>query len=117
VVIAAEQYASRLVVPQSQRTPAIRWSSHKDLAAKALAKLTTSHLPASLRQLEAAVKRAHEERDGATQRARRPATRRARRAEVGAEDSAAGAADQEATDAEVDVDEVGEVEESDETEQ
>ena len=109
VVIAAEQYASRLVVPQSQRTPAIRWSSHKDLAAKALAKLTTSHLPASLRQLEAAVKRAHEERDGATQRARRAATRRARRAEVGAEDSAAGAADQEATDAEV--------EESDETEQ
>ena len=119
VVIAAEQYASRLVVPQSQRTPAIRWSSHKDLAAKALAKLTTSHLPASLRQLEAAVKRAHEERDGATQRARRAATRRARRAEVGAEDSAAGAADQEATDAEVDVDvdDVDEVEESDETEQ
>ena len=71
VVIAAEQYASRLVVPQSQRTPAIRWSSHKDLAAKALAKLAAPHLPASLRQLEAAVKRAHEERDRATQRARR----------------------------------------------
>ena len=70
VVIAAEQYASRLVVPQSQRTPAIRWSSHKDLAAKALAKLATPHLPASLRQLEAAVKRAHEERDRATERAR-----------------------------------------------
>ena len=36
VVIAAEQYASRLVVPQSQRTLPMRWSSHKDLADKAL---------------------------------------------------------------------------------
>ena len=86
VVIAAEQYASRLVVPQSQRTPAIRWSSHKDLAAKALAKLAAPHLPASLRQLEAAVKRAHEERDRATQRAR-AAAQRATRAEAAADDT------------------------------
>ena len=89
VVIAAEQYASRLVVPQSQRTPAIRWSSHKDLAAKALAKLAAPHLPGSLRQLEAAVKRAHEERDRATQRARRSA-QRATRAEAAADDTRRG---------------------------
>src|SRR5437764_10938888 len=67
VVICAEQYASRLVVPQSQRSHPTRWSSHKDLAAKALTKLTTRHLPASLRQLEAAVKRAHDEHDCASQ--------------------------------------------------
>src|SRR3954470_2255579 len=39
LVIAAEQYATRLVVPSSQRMPATRWSSHKDIAAKALKKL------------------------------------------------------------------------------
>jgi len=59
VVLAAEQYASRLVVPQSQRTPPSGWASHKDHAAKALKKLAGPHLPASLRQLETAVKRAH----------------------------------------------------------
>jgi hypothetical protein len=59
VVIAAEQYATRLVVPASQRMPASRWSSHKDLAAKALRKLAGPHLPASLTKLEQAVKRAH----------------------------------------------------------
>jgi hypothetical protein len=58
-VIAAEQYATRLVVPASQRMPATRWSSHKDLAAKALRKLAGPHLPASLTNLEQAVKRAH----------------------------------------------------------
>jgi len=59
VVIAAEQYATRLVVPASQRMPATRWSSHKDLAAKALRKLAGPHVPASLIKLEQAVKRAH----------------------------------------------------------
>src|SRR5919109_3340695 len=59
VVIAAEQYATRLVVPASQRMPATRWSSHKDIAAKALRKLAGQHLPASLTKLEQAVKRAH----------------------------------------------------------
>jgi hypothetical protein len=58
-VIAAEQYAARLFVPASQRMPATRWSSHKDLAAKALRKLAGPHLPASLTKLEQAVKRAH----------------------------------------------------------
>ncbi|GEM_PF-2322749 len=59
VVIAAEQYASRLVVPAAQRTPATRWSSRKDTAAKALAKLCGPHLPASLKRLEKAVEHAH----------------------------------------------------------
>jgi hypothetical protein len=59
VVIAAERYATRLVVPTSQRMPATRWSSHKDLAAKALRKLAGPHVPASLTKLEQAVKRAH----------------------------------------------------------
>jgi ParB/RepB/Spo0J family partition protein len=59
VVIAAEQHATRLVVPSSQRMPATRWSSHKDIAAKALKKLASPHLPASLSKLEQAVKRAH----------------------------------------------------------
>ena len=59
VVIAAEQYASRLVVPASQRSHPTRWSSHKDHAAKALRKLAGPHLPASLAELERAVKHAH----------------------------------------------------------
>jgi ParB/RepB/Spo0J family partition protein len=59
MVIAAEQYASRLVVPSSQRVPAMRWSSHKDTAAKALKKLAGPHIPATLSGLERAVKRAH----------------------------------------------------------
>jgi hypothetical protein len=59
VVIAAEQHASRLVVPASQRMSATRWSSHKDLATKALRRLVGPHVPASLTKLEQAVKRAH----------------------------------------------------------
>jgi hypothetical protein len=59
VVIAAEQYASRLVVPTSQRSLPTRWSSHKGQAAKALKKLAGPHLPASLKQLERAIDRAH----------------------------------------------------------
>lgn len=59
VVIAAEHYASRLVVASSQRTAPTRWSSHKDHAAKALKKLAGPHIPASLTRLEQAVKRAH----------------------------------------------------------
>ena len=116
VVIAAEQYASRLVVPQSQRTHPTRWSSHKDLAAKALSKLAGPHLPASLRQLEAAVKRAHEEHDRACTRARAAAQRASRRAE--AADSGA-AATPEAPDVEGEVDDEVDVEleEGDEAEQ
>ena len=56
VVIAAEQYASRLVVPATQRSHPTRWSSHKNHAAKALRKLAGPYLPASLTELERAVK-------------------------------------------------------------
>jgi hypothetical protein len=72
VILAAEQYASRLVVPSSQQHPPMRWSSHKDRARKALAKLAGPCLPASLKQLERAVTRAKAEHEQAT----RPATRR-----------------------------------------
>ena len=70
VVIAAEQYATRLVVPTSQRMPATRWSSHKDIAAKALRKLAGPHVPATLTRLEQAVKRAHAAYDKAETAAR-----------------------------------------------
>ena len=70
VVIAAEQYATRLVVPSSQRTPATRWGSHKDTAAKALKKLAGPHVPASLTRIEQAVKRAHTAFDRAETAAR-----------------------------------------------
>ena len=70
VVIAAEQYATRLVVPASQRMPATRWSSHKDIAAKALRKLAGPHAPTSLTKLEQAVKRAHAAYDKADRAAR-----------------------------------------------
>jgi hypothetical protein len=63
VVIAAQQYASRLVLPSSQQHPAIRWGSHQDKAAKALAKLAGPHLPASLKQLEKAVTKAKAHHD------------------------------------------------------
>jgi ParB/RepB/Spo0J family partition protein len=79
VVIAAEQYASRLVVPQSQRTHQVAWNSHKDIAAKALKKLVGPHLPASLRQLEAAVRRAHEKLEKTEQTARSRAAARGSR--------------------------------------
>ena len=39
--------------------PATRWSSHKDIAARALKKLAGPHLPAPLTKLEQAVNRAH----------------------------------------------------------
>jgi hypothetical protein len=70
VVIAAEQHATRLVVPSGQRMPATRWSSHKDIAAKALKKLAGPHVPATLTRLEQAVKRAHSAYDSAETAAR-----------------------------------------------
>lgn len=59
VVVAAEQYAARMVLPASQRTYRMTWGSHKDLAAKALKKLAGPHVPASLKALERAVGRVH----------------------------------------------------------
>ena len=71
VVIAAEQHASRLVLPASQRAHRSPWSSRKDTAAKALRKLAGPHLPASLTALERAVKRAHAAYDEAEHAQRR----------------------------------------------
>ena len=75
VVIAAEQHATRMVVPSSQRMPATRYSSHKDLAAKALKKLAGPHVPASLTRLEQAVQRAHRAYDKAAAREEQAAER------------------------------------------
>jgi ParB/RepB/Spo0J family partition protein len=66
VVIAAEQYASRLVLPSSQQHSPMRWPSHKDQARKALARLAGPHMPATLKQVEKAVAKAHSEHQKAT---------------------------------------------------
>jgi hypothetical protein len=71
MVIAAEQHATRLVVASSQRVPATRWSSHKDIAARALKKLAGPHVPISLTKLEQSVKRAHAAYDKAEIAARK----------------------------------------------
>ena len=64
--------------PASQRAHSTSWSSHKDLAAKALRKLAGPHLPATLKALEQAIKRAHTAHAQAeqAQRARPRATTR-----------------------------------------
>ncbi len=74
VVIAAEQHATRLVVPTSQRHPAMRWSSRKGRAQKALKGLAGPHLPKSLAAVERAVARAHREYDQAEAEIRTAAT-------------------------------------------
>jgi hypothetical protein len=105
VVLAAEQYALRLVLPTSQGMPATRWASHKDVAAKALRKLAGPHVPASLTKLEQAVKRAHNAHAKA-ERAHHEAQRAARRR---AEEPAGDTPDENATEqtvAEEDLDEL-----------
>ena len=71
VVIAAEQYACRLVVPSSQQGLPIRYGSHADRAQKALAKLASPHLPASLKQLQKAIDRVEAEHQAACAAARK----------------------------------------------
>ena len=70
--------------------PATRWSSHKDLAAKALRKLAGPHVPASLTKLEQAVKRAHSTYEKAA-----TAQREAQRHEAGAAEAHDAAVDNE----------------------
>jgi hypothetical protein len=65
VVIAAEQYACRLVVPSFQQGSPIRYGSHADRAEKALAKLASPHLPASVKQLQKAIDRVDAEHEAA----------------------------------------------------
>jgi hypothetical protein len=59
-------------VPAGQRMPATRWSSHKDLAAKALRKLAGPHVPASVTKLGQAVERAHSAHEKAETAEREP---------------------------------------------
>jgi ParB/RepB/Spo0J family partition protein len=61
VVIAAEQYASRLVVPGSQQINPLSWPSHKDTALKALSKLAGPHMASTLKALEKAIVKADRE--------------------------------------------------------
>ena len=65
VVIAAEQYASRLVVPASQQTRPMSWPSHKDKALKALTKLAGPHIAPTLKALQKAIAKAEREHKGA----------------------------------------------------
>ena len=107
MVIAAEQYASRLVVPNSQQHSAMRWSSHKDHARKALAKLAGPHLPATLKQVEKAIAKAHAEHETAT---KRPDTSRTPAGVVGeaeAEPAGTGALESDRVDVDEHRDEVG----------
>jgi ParB/RepB/Spo0J family partition protein len=61
VVIAAEHYASRLVVPASQQHHPLDWSSHKESAIKALEKLAGPHVATTLKALEKAIAKAETE--------------------------------------------------------
>ncbi len=61
VVIAAEQYASRLVVPSKQQTKPLSWPSHKDTASKALTNLAGPHIAPTLKALERAIAKAERE--------------------------------------------------------
>ena len=102
VVLAAEQYASRLVVPSSQQHPPMRWPSHKDHAPKALAKLAGPHLPATLKQLEKAVAKAHAEHDTRT----RPDTTAPQRAAAAAAVEGSGSVESERAEPEIDDEEL-----------
>lgn len=62
-MIAAEQSASRLVVPSGQQQRPLSWFSHSDHAGMALAKLAGPCLPVSLKQLENAITRAKADHD------------------------------------------------------
>jgi ParB/RepB/Spo0J family partition protein len=61
VVITAEQYASRLVVPASQQAKPLNWPSHKDIALKALTKLAGPHIAPTLKALGKAIAKAERE--------------------------------------------------------
>jgi hypothetical protein len=93
LVIAAEQYACRLVVPSSQQFGAKRWPSHRDHAAEALQKLAGPHLPATLKQLEKAIANAGTELHEAEEQARTESRSRAVAARRPSTEPDAGAVD------------------------
>ncbi len=84
VVIAAEHYASRLVLPHSQQHSPLAWGSRQGKAVKALEKLAGPHVPVSLKQLAKAVKKAKAEYDEQLSQAR-AAARQARAEQHGEE--------------------------------
>jgi hypothetical protein len=108
VVICAEQYASRLVVPASQQFRPKRWASHNDQAAKALRKLAGPHLPTTLKQLEKAIAAAKRDHDRAQEQALDRQRRRAGKQDASAaetadrETDASGGDDEQLTDEQVD---------------
>ncbi len=61
VVIAAERYASRRVLPASQQSEPLRWPSHNDTALTALTKLAGPHIAKTLLALEEAIEAAERE--------------------------------------------------------
>jgi len=61
VVIAAERYASRRVLPSKQQFQPLTWPSHKDIALEALTKLADPHIAETLKALEKAVAKAERE--------------------------------------------------------
>ncbi len=64
VVIAAEQYAMREVLPASQQAEPLRWPSHNDTAMTALTKLAGPHIAETLQALAKAISAtAHEHKD------------------------------------------------------
>lgn len=69
----------------------MRWPSHKDQARKALAKLAGPHLPATLKEVERAVAKAHAEHEKANKR-QDPSSRTAADAGGGTEVAAAAQA-------------------------
>lgn len=94
VVIAAEQYASRLVVPGSQQIRPLSWPSHKDTALKALTKLAGPHMASTLKALEKAIVKAEREHKEALKALHAKKSNSDDNAEVEAEqDAADGSAD------------------------
>ncbi len=61
MVIAAERYASRRVLPASQQSEPLRWPSHNDTALTALTKLAGPHIAKTLLALEKAIEVAERE--------------------------------------------------------
>lgn len=112
VVIAAEHYASQLVVPNSQRSSQQSWGSHKGHAVKALERLAGPHVPASLKAIEKAVKQANTDCDRLVN-AERDRQRAERDACQQTGDSGEGADAPTATDVEDSADEDGRAAEDD----
>ena len=90
VVIAAERYASRRVLPASQQSEPLRWPSHNDTALTALTKLAGPHIAKTLLALEKAI--------DAVEREHKEALQALDSKEAGAEASGKASGERDATD-------------------